>query len=151
MEPRPVPAHPDEVGPTELRPPAPRQPYGPGPGQPYPPMGPGQPGQPEPRPAGPPPQGGGAAGPPPGEAPANQSFGTFSLRVQPADAEVLVDGERWMTPEGQERLVIQLTDGKHRVEVRKEGFEKFTTDIQVKRGETVTLNVSLLRLSAAPF
>jgi hypothetical protein len=144
--PRPMPANPDEAGPTELRRPEPRQPYDP-------PMGPGQPPPREPRPrdpGGPPPGAGGTVGPPP-EAPSNQNFGTFSIRVQPTDAEVLVDGERWMTPPGQDRLVIQLSDGQHRVEVRKEGFEKFSTDIQVRRGETTTLNVSLLRSSAAPF
>jgi hypothetical protein len=145
--PRPVPANPDEVGPTELRRPEPRQPYGP-------PTAPGQPppGEPQPRqPMYPPPPGGGGTVDPSREAPSNQNFGTFSIRVQPTDAEVLVDGERWMTPPGQERLVIQLSDGKHRVEVRKEGFEKFSTDIQVRRGETTTLNVSLLRSSAAGF
>jgi hypothetical protein len=148
--PRPVPANPDEPGPTELRRPEPRQPY-------EPPMGPGQPRQPRqppPPPGGPPPQGGGAPGqppPPPGEPPSSQSFGTFSIRVLPADAEVLVDGERWMTPPGQDRLVIQLSDGKHKVEVRKEGFEKFSSEITVRRGETTTLNVSLLRSTAAGF
>jgi hypothetical protein len=135
--PRPVPANPDEPGPTELRRPEPRRIE--------PPMGPDQP---RPRPPQPREPGG-----PPSEAPApsSQNFGTFSIRVLPADAEVLVDGERWMTPPGADRLVIQLSDGKHKVEVRKEGFEKFSSEFQVRRGEATTLNVSLLRSTAARF
>ncbi len=72
-----------------------------------------------------------------------QGFGALVVRVQPSGAEVLVDGERWQGPEGSERLVIQVSEGSHRVEVRKEGFMPFTTTVQVRRGETAPLNVSL--------
>ncbi len=74
-------------------------------------------------------------------------FGVIAIRVQPADAEVLIDGERWTGSGGQERLVVQLPEGRHHVEVRKSGFENFTTDVDVSRGQTVPLNVSLLRQS----
>ena len=72
-----------------------------------------------------------------------QGFGALVIRVQPSGAEILVDGERWQGPEGSERLVIQVAEGSHRVEVRKEGFVPFSTTVQVRRGETAPLNVSL--------
>ena len=70
-------------------------------------------------------------------------FGTLSLRVVPADAEVLVDGERWSGPAGTERLSIQLAPGRHKVEVRKQGFATYTEEILIRQGATLTLNVSL--------
>ena len=67
------------------------------------------------------------------------------IRVQPADADVLIDGERWRGPGGDDRLVVQVTDGRHRIEVRKEGYQPFTTEVDVRGGESVPLNVSLPR------
>ncbi len=78
------------------------------------------------------------------EAPAEASvFGNLAIRVQPAGAEVLIDGEPWQGPEGQERLIVQVSEGTHRVEIRKDGYETFSTEVQVRRGETTPLNVSL--------
>jgi hypothetical protein len=71
------------------------------------------------------------------------TFGTLALRVQPGDAEVLIDGERWDSPEGGSRLLVQLSEGSHRVEVRKEGFRTYSATVNVRRGMTETLNVSL--------
>ena len=76
--------------------------------------------------------------------------GTIAIRVQPADAEVFVDGERWQGPDNT-RLVIDVPEGTHRVEVTKEGFERYSVNVQVRRGETTTVNVSLMSSgSAAP-
>jgi hypothetical protein len=75
-------------------------------------------------------------------------FGAISIRVQPADADVFIDGERWMGSAGQDRLVVQLPEGRHHVEVHKSGFENFATDVDVDRGRTVPLNISLLRQSS---
>ena len=117
----------------------------------------------EPRPIAPPPPPGadpGAgearrpAGPPmpwPGERALDASargagesgFGAIAVRVQPFDAEVLVDGERWDASGPGNHLTIQLPEGSHRVEIRKPGFQPYTTAIQIRRGETATLNVSL--------
>ena len=69
-------------------------------------------------------------------------FGAVAVRVQPADAEVLIDGERWETPGG-ERVLVQLSEGTHRIEVRKSGFRTYTSTVRVRTGETVSLNVSL--------
>ena len=80
------------------------------------------------------------------EAPRDASnVGALVIRVQPGDAEIVIDGERWRGPEGEERLVVQLPEGPHRVEVQKDGFVRFSSDVQVRRGETTPLNVSLTR------
>ena len=72
------------------------------------------------------------------------SFGMISMKVQPVDAEVLVDGETWTSP-STSRLVIQLAPGRHHVTVRKTGFDTYTEDVLIRVGATMTLNVSLLR------
>ena len=74
-------------------------------------------------------------------------MGTLSIRVQPVDADVFVDGEKWTAPGAQGRLVVQLAEGRHKIEVRKEGFERYASDVDIRRGETNNLNVSLLRVS----
>ena len=70
-------------------------------------------------------------------------FGTLALRVQPADAEVLIDGEPWRVEPGQELISIQLPEGRHRVEVRRAGMATYTEDVLIRRDRTMTLNVSL--------
>ena len=73
-------------------------------------------------------------------------FGTLSIRVQPSGATVLIDGERWPGPAGNdERLLVQVPEGRHRVEAEREGYERFVTEIDVKRTETVPVNISLTR------
>jgi hypothetical protein len=63
--------------------------------------------------------------------------------VQPFDADILIDGERWAGADAGERLVVQVAEGTHRVEVRKEGFTPYTAEVPVRPGETTALNVSL--------
>lgn len=70
-------------------------------------------------------------------------FGTLTLRVQPADAVITIDGERWDSPEGGSRLQVQLAAGNHRVEVHKDGYKPYTTSIEIRAGEAESLNVSL--------
>jgi hypothetical protein len=82
---------------------------------------------------------------PPAERAARGALGTLAVRVQPRDAEVVIDGERWDAPEGAERLVVDLPEGEHRVEVRKDGFEAYASTVRVRRGETTAVNVSLSR------
>lgn len=77
--------------------------------------------------------------------PAAEAFGTLTIRVQPRDAEVLVDGERWETPPAGERLVLQLPEGTHRVEIRRSGYRTYSTTVAVREGGTTPLNVSLAR------
>ena len=71
--------------------------------------------------------------------------GTLALRVQPNDAVVTIDGERWDGSRDAERLVVQLAPGVHRIEIRKEGYRPYSSDVTVRRGETEALNVALAR------
>ena len=77
-------------------------------------------------------------------APGSTHLGTLVLRVQPGDASVLVDGEPWRGSQSQDRLVIPLAEGAHRVRVEKAGFQVFAVEVDVRAGETSSFNVSLL-------
>jgi hypothetical protein len=131
-------------------------------------LGEGQPPDPVPTPKATPNRGGNAYGPPsarrrpmpeppsddptahepavqgPREAGTRDSeFGTIAVKFQPADAEVLIDGELWQGADQDRRLLVSLPAGPHRVEVRKPGHKSFSTDVDVTPGETTTVNVSL--------
>jgi PEGA domain-containing protein len=80
--------------------------------------------------------------PPPGVPGASTNVGTIVLRVQPGGAEVLIDGERW-TSSDDARLVVQVSEGRHHVEVHKDGYRPLSTDVDVRGGATTPLNVSL--------
>jgi hypothetical protein len=88
-------------------------------------------------------------GQPPSAVPAtgeeSAEYGTLAIRVQPTDADVLIDGERWDGTAANEPLVVQLAAGSHRVEVRKPGYRPYTTQIEIRRGEKSPVNVSLSR------
>lgn len=88
--------------------------------------------------------------PPPPEtaAPPPESIrgGSLILRVQPASTDVRIDGEHWTGPaSADDRLVVQVAEGHHRIEVSKDGYVSFTTDVEVQRGQSVPVNVSLAR------
>ena len=70
-------------------------------------------------------------------------YGTLAIRVQPADAEVTIDGEKWRGPDAQDRLVIDVAEGPHTVQISKSGYRTYVTEVQIRRGETSPLNVSL--------
>ena len=93
----------------------------------------------------PPAPGRGPAGrrPPPNQRAANASYGTLAIRVQPANATVLIDGERWDGPQGQDSLLVEVAGGPHRVEIQRDGFEPYSSTITVRPGETTPINVSL--------
>lgn len=76
---------------------------------------------------------------------AAEGFGSLSLRVQPADAQVLIDGEVWQGSLDSERLVVQLGAGTHNVEIRKDGYRNYLTDITIGNGQVRTLNVALTK------
>jgi hypothetical protein len=133
------------------------------------PLAQGEQAEPRPQPLNPPPQSaqpsagqpiprGGAVRrmpPPPGSNPragqppdarggrATSAYGTVAIQVQPPDAEISIDGEAWRGPGGQDRLVIDLSEGSHTVEIRKPGYRTYVTQVEVRRGETTPLNVSL--------
>ena len=121
--PRPMP--PGAVQPGEPRPMPPAR-RGPMPRTPPPPQN---------APNMPPPQAGGAA-----------AYGTLAIRVQPTDAEILIDGQPWHGPASNDRdsaLRVDVAEGRHSVEIRKSGYVGYVTEVQVRRGETTPLNVSL--------
>jgi hypothetical protein len=119
------PPAPPEPPPADARPPEPRERY------PFP----GRGGQPH-----------DADAPPAPRAPDSSStVGSLVLRVQPADADVLIDGEKWRGPSGDERLVVQVSQGHHRVVVRKDGYMEFSTEVDVPAGGSLPVNVSLVR------
>jgi hypothetical protein len=84
---------------------------------------------------------------PPAQGPASirpdGAFGTLAIRVQPADAEIRIDGERWSGSDGDAALRVEVSEGRHRVEIQKGGFRRFATDVDVRRRDTVPINVSL--------
>jgi hypothetical protein len=73
------------------------------------------------------------------------SSGTLAIRVQPDGAEVVIDGEAWTGGSDDDRLIVQLTEGPHHIEVNKPGYRRVLIDVDVPRGETVPINVSLSR------
>lgn len=70
------------------------------------------------------------------------AHGTLNLRVQPATAEVSVDGARWTSSDG-EHFVLELPAGSRHIEVFKSGYLKFSSERQLGDGGTTPLNVSL--------
>ncbi len=72
-------------------------------------------------------------------------FGTLLVRVQPRDAEILVDGEPWTASGDQDTISIRLAEGRHRIEVRREGYTRYVEDVLIRRNGALTLNVSLRR------
>jgi hypothetical protein len=108
---------------------------------------PGQAPEPRPATAAPPPRG---PNPPPEpdaarRAPPQSDAGTLAIRVQPGNADVLIDGERWAGPAADEQLIVEVVAGAHLIEVRRDGYRTYAAEVDVRRGETTTLNVSLSR------
>jgi len=80
----------------------------------------------------------------PGEQPASP-FGILTLGVEPTDAQILLDGEVWLMTEGRNELIIHVPAGKHLLEVRKDGYQSFRTEIELAEGSRTRLNVQLVR------
>jgi hypothetical protein len=117
------------------------------------PLAPGEAAEAPPEPSTPPPDRQGGGSPPRRYEPSSERapeiaparFGTLSLRVVPADAELLVDGVRWPTLSGDESTLIRMSAGRHRIEIQKEGYTRYVEEILIRRDQTLTLNVSLRR------
>jgi hypothetical protein len=72
-----------------------------------------------------------------------EAYGSLALRVQPGPANVTIDGEKWEGPQDNERFVVQLPPGRHVIEVQKDGYRRYTTEVVVRSNETAPLNVAL--------
>jgi hypothetical protein len=70
--------------------------------------------------------------------------GTLSLRVQPTGAEVRIDGQRWLSSNGQ-FYVIEIAPGPHLVEVFLAGYQKFAVEVEIREDDTTPLNVTLAK------
>ena len=71
-----------------------------------------------------------------------EQTGAVAIRVVPADALMMIDGQRW---EGgnEEPLTVQLDAGRHTIDVRKSGYRGYLTEVTVEPGKTLPLNISL--------
>jgi hypothetical protein len=130
----------EPLGPGEIneaRPiPPPQEEPAPGVQSPFPGGRGGRPGQIPPGSPSPPPQG--SNGPE-----AQAGTGRLSLDLQPADAEVLLDGQPLSIPRGQGPLVVDVSEGQHSIQVRKPGYVGYLTEVEIRRGEMSTLNIAL--------
>ncbi len=72
-----------------------------------------------------------------------QRLGALSLLLDPADAEILIDGEPFARDALDTRVVIELTEGRHVVEVQKAGFTTYRQDVLIREGRTLALRVTL--------
>lgn len=82
---------------------------------------------------------------PPRRGSTSATSGAVSVRVQPEGATVTIDGEEWEGADAGQRLVVNVAPGRHAVRVTLDGYDAFTTEVEVPAGETRTLNVSLRR------
>ena len=69
--------------------------------------------------------------------------GSLALTLQPNDAELLVDGQPWRGSASGDRLTIDLSAGRHNIQIRKPGYVGYLTDVQIRRGETTNLDVQV--------
>ena len=74
---------------------------------------------------------------------AGADFGTVTVTVRPANADVFIDGERWVSPDPTAPLVVQLAPGRHTIEARAAGRRPYSTVVDVHPGESTPVNVSL--------
>jgi hypothetical protein len=71
-------------------------------------------------------------------------FGILAIRIDPDDAELRIDQERWLGSAGRSELVVHLEAGWHRIEVRRPGFRSFSTEVGLTEGERTRLRVTLV-------
>ena len=75
--------------------------------------------------------------------PGQPGHGFLAIRVQPTDADLFVDGQRWQGPQENDQLLIELSEGRHVIEVRKTGFRTYVTEVDIHSGDTSPVNISL--------
>lgn len=64
--------------------------------------------------------------------------------VWPRSASDTEDGVRWVSSDDG-RSVVDVPEGRHRIDVFQGGYARFSREIEIRRGDTVPLNVSLVR------
>jgi hypothetical protein len=68
--------------------------------------------------------------------------GVLELRIEPEDAVIAIDGERWI-PIEHGRVVANLTAGAHRVKVSCRGYASMSFDVTVEADSRRTMTISL--------
>jgi len=68
------------------------------------------------------------------------AFGTLAIRVQPAGAEITIDGERWSGSDGDAALRVEVSEGRHRVEIHTAGSSSNGVS-----GRTISSDTALAR------
>lgn len=71
-------------------------------------------------------------------------YGVLSVRPEPADARVWIEGEPWYVPEDTDRFTLHLPPGTYELKLEKDGFQSFVTDVEIFPGETTAMNVRLV-------
>lgn len=79
----------------------------------------------------------------PSDESARNGTGRLMILVQPADADVRVDGQPLQTTAGENGTVLDLPVGRHVVQVRKAGYVGYLREIEVRSGETSNVEVTL--------
>jgi hypothetical protein len=73
-------------------------------------------------------------------------FGTVALNIPVTDARIFVDGTRRNVQRRQgTRFELDLAPGRHRIEVRRSGYQTFSRDVVVRPGTEISVNVPLRR------
>jgi len=72
-------------------------------------------------------------------------FGALAFRVEPGGTTIRVDGKEWEGPSGNDRLIIQVDEGHHTIQVERKGYETYSTEVDAHRGETTPVTVTLQR------
>jgi PEGA domain-containing protein len=72
--------------------------------------------------------------------------GQLTIRLEPADASLTVDGQAWPIDAGASSVTIDLPEGTHVIQVRKTGFVGFLREVDIRGGETATVSVTLRSL-----
>jgi hypothetical protein len=74
---------------------------------------------------------------------ASSAFGILAVRIEPSDAQIVIDGEEWLGSGPSTELVIHAAAGTHRIEVRKNGYTTFKVDVDLSSGARTRLVVRL--------
>ena len=72
--------------------------------------------------------------------------GWISAKVEPPDAEVLLDGRRMrLDPASGISEKVGILTGKHRVEARKTGFKPYVGEVEIRQANEIRLDIKLVK------
>jgi hypothetical protein len=71
--------------------------------------------------------------------------GTVTFNAFPSDAQIWVNGSRRSAVRRGNAYVLDLEPGRHRIEVRRNGYAPYTRDVDVRAGAALSLNLTWKR------